>query len=51
MQVTFRNPRFQVGLFKYGGPGEIRTHDLQLRRLTRYPLRYGSKFKPILTTF
>src|SRR6266850_6570215 len=28
----------------YGGPGETRTHNLQLRRLTRYPLRYGSKF-------
>ncbi len=28
-------------LFYYGTPGWIRTSDLQLRRLTPYPLGYG----------
>ncbi len=29
----------------YGTPGRIRTCDLQLRRLTPYPLGYGRKKK------
>ena len=36
---------FRAFLFS-GTPGRIRTCDLQLRRLTPYPLGYGRKWRP-----
>ena len=42
---TWAEPFLSFILF-YGTPGRIRTCDLQLRRLTSYPLDYGRITRP-----